>query len=110
MTTSLVKKTTALEFQQSVMQADKPVLVDFWAEWCGPCHALAPVLNDLAEDYEGRVEIQKLNIDENPEMAEHFGIRSIPTLMLFDKGEPVQVLTGVQPRAALSAVLDTVVH
>ena len=105
----IVGKTNSNDFQQDVVQAEKPVLVDFWADWCGPCHALAPVLDGLAQDYEGRVDIQKLNVDENPETASAYGIRSLPTLMLFDKGEPVQVLTGVQPRPAISAVLDTVV-
>ena len=109
MTGTIVGKTDSLGFENDVVQAKTPVLVDFWADWCGPCHALAPVLDSLADEYQGRVEIQKLNVDENPEKAAEYGIRSLPTLMLFDNGEPVQVLTGVQPRAALSAVLNTVV-
>ena len=108
-TGNIVGKTDSLGFENDVVQAKTPVLVDFWADWCGPCHALAPVLDSLADEYQGRVEIQKLNVDENPEKAAEYGIRSLPTLMLFDNGEPVQVLTGVQPRAALSAVLNTVV-
>jgi thioredoxin 1 len=89
---------TDADFEQAVLKSDKPVLVDFWAEWCAPCRAIAPVLESLSEDFAGRATIAKLDIDANQQVAMKYGIRSIPTVMLFDKGEIVDTLIGVRPK------------
>jgi thioredoxin 1 len=99
---------TQNEFHDKVLNSDKPVLVDFWADWCGPCRALAPVMESLSEDYSGRAKIAKLDIDANQQIAMQYGIRSIPTVMLFDKGQVVDALIGVQPKAAYEQSLDKV--
>jgi thioredoxin 1 len=99
---------TQSEFHDEVLNSDKPVLVDFWADWCGPCRALAPVMESLSEDYNGRAKIAKLDIDANQQIAMQYGIRSIPTVMLFDKGKVVDALIGVQPKAAYEQSLDKV--
>lgn len=88
------------DFAQQVLQSDKPVLVDFWAEWCAPCRMLGPIIEDLAADYDGKVRIAKLDIDANQQVAMQFGIRSIPTVMVFDKGQVVDMVVGVQPKQA----------
>lgn len=96
---------TGSDFDQEVIQASQPVLVDFWAEWCGPCRVIAPVLDQVAEEFAGRASVRKVDVDEHQELAGRFGIRSIPTLMVFKNGEPVETLTGVQSRATLDATL-----
>ncbi|WP_227430904.1 thioredoxin [Psychrobacter sp. I-STPA6b] len=98
--------TTDANFDQDVLQADLPVLVDFWATWCGPCKAIAPILEDLAEEYAGKVQIVKVDVDNNPQSASRFGIRNIPTLFVFKNGEKVDAITGLQPKAELAKVLD----
>ena len=98
--------TTDANFDQDVLQADLPVLVDFWATWCGPCKAIAPTLETLSAEYEGKVKIVKVDVDSNPQTASQFGIRNIPTLFVFKDGEKVDSITGLQPKAELVKVLD----
>ena len=92
-------------FTQEVLQSDKPVIVDFWAEWCGPCHAVAPVLDRIVEERDGDVKLVKVNIDEERGLAERYGIASIPTMILFKDGEPSKVAVGAQPKGALERSL-----
>ncbi|MBT8098784.1 MAG: thioredoxin [Gammaproteobacteria bacterium] len=94
------------DFGERVLQSEQPVLVDFWAEWCAPCRTLGPVIESLVEDYEGRATIAKVDVDANQEIAAQFGIRSIPTVILFDKGEIVDTFVGVRPKADYQASLD----
>src|SRR5512145_1482449 len=89
---------TTETFEQEVLKSDKPVLVDFWAEWCGPCHALAPTVSSIADSYNGRMIVGKLNVDENENTAAKYGVRSIPTLILFKNGEIKEVLIGNRPK------------
>lgn len=98
-------KLTAENFENEVLKADKPVLVDFWAEWCGPCKMLAPVITEIAEEYEGKVKVCKLNIDEEMPLAVQYGIASIPTVLLFENGEIVKKSIGFAPKENLIAEL-----
>ncbi len=96
-------------FADTVTNSDKPVLVDFWAEWCAPCRMLGPIMESLSEDYAGRATVAKVDVDANQAVAMQFGIRSIPTVMLFDKGELVETFVGVRPEGDYKASLDKLV-
>ena len=100
---------TDSDFADQVINSEQPVLVDFWAEWCAPCRALGPAIESLAADYEGRAVVAKVDIDANQEVARQFGIRSIPTVMLFDKGQVVDTFVGVRPKTDYAAGLDKLV-
>jgi thioredoxin 1 len=94
-------------FETEVLDSKTPVLVDFWATWCGPCRQIAPVIDDLAVKYEGSVSIGKVNVEEHPELAQRYGINAIPTLLLFKDGEIVERIQGVPARSKLEAILDS---
>jgi thioredoxin 1 len=96
-------------FEEKVIQSEQPVLVDFWAPWCGPCRMVAPIVDQLADEYEGKLTVLKLNTDENPQVATKFGIRSIPTLLFFKDGEKVDQVIGYQAKKQLQQRLDKVI-
>ena len=97
-----VSKTTDAAFETDVLNSDKPVLVDFWAEWCGPCKSIAPALEELAAEMGDQVSVVKVNIDENPETPGKYGVRGIPTLILFKDGKPLATKVGALPKVALT--------
>ena len=100
--TTAVSETT---FDQEVLQSDTPVLVDFWAEWCGPCHAVSPVLDKIVAEREGELKLVKVNIDEEQALAQRYGIQSIPAMILFRDGEPAAATVGAQPKGAIERAL-----
>ena len=99
---------TVDEFEREVLSSDIPVLVDFWAPWCGPCIMLAPTIEEISSEYEGRIKVFKVNTDELPMIAMQYGIRGIPTVILFSNGEVVDVKIGLQPRAVLENMIERV--
>jgi thioredoxin 1 len=106
MSSELIKHTTDASFDADVLQADRPVLVDYWAEWCGPCKMIAPILDDVAEQYGDKIQIAKMNVDENRDVPAKFGIRGIPTLMIFKDGQLAATKVGALSKAQLTAFID----
>jgi thioredoxin len=96
---------TEQSFEQEVLQSDKPVIVDFWAEWCGPCHAVSPVLDKIVDERNGDLKLVKVNIDEEQELAMRFGVQSIPMMILFKEGQPAAAAVGAQPKGSLEKAL-----
>ena len=105
--TSTIQQISDATFEEDVVKARRPVLIDFWAEWCGPCKAIAPMLNELAEEYRDKVTIVKLNVDENPKISQRFNVRSIPTLILFKNGQVEGQKVGAPRKSDLVAFLDS---
>ena len=100
---------TDSNFEQEVLSSEIPVLLDYWAEWCGPCKMIAPILNDIADEYSGKIKIAKLNIDENPGTPAKFGVRGIPTLMIFKSGSVEATKVGAMSKSQLSAFIDSTI-
>jgi len=98
---------TDANFEEQVVKSDKLVLVDFWAEWCGPCRMVAPILKELSEDYDGKIQVVKLDVDNNPESAGKYGIRNIPTVLFFKGGEVVDKQVGAVPKTNFASKIDT---
>ncbi len=93
-------------FINEVLNSDKPVLIDFWASWCGPCRMLSPIVEEIAEEYAGKIKVGKINIDEQPQLAARYNVASIPTLVLFKNGKPVNMSVGVKPKRVIEAMLS----
>ncbi len=106
MASELIKHTSDASFEADVLQASTPVLVDYWAEWCGPCKMIAPILDEVAGAYQGKLQVAKMNVDENREVPAKFGIRGIPTLMLFKDGQIAATKVGALSKAQLMAFID----
>lgn len=103
---SAAAQVTDANFKQEVLESELPVLVDFWAPWCGPCRMVAPVVDEISEQYEGQIKVVKVNTDENPSVASQYGIRSIPTLMIFKGGQRVDMVVGAVPKTTLATTLE----
>mgnify|MGYP006148567373 FL=1 len=107
MSSDLIKHVSDASFDSDVLKTDSPVLVDYWAEWCGPCKMIAPILDDLSSEYNGKLQIAKMNVDENAETPAKYGIRGIPTLMLFKNGAVVATKVGALSKSQLAAFIDS---
>jgi thioredoxin 1 len=107
MASSSIQRVTDENFEPEVLQSETPVLVDYWAEWCGPCKSIAPLLDEVAREYEGRLKVAKINVDENQQVPAKFGIRGIPTLMLFKNGNVEATRVGALSKSQLTAFLDS---
>jgi thioredoxin 1 len=105
-----VTEVNDVSFDQEVLKSDLPVLIDFWAPWCGPCKAIAPVVEELASEYEGRLKIVKMNVDDNPETPSRYGVRGIPNLLLFRAGEVADQIVGAVPKAHLVKAIDRTIQ
>lgn len=97
---------TDLNFDSEVTKSDTPVVVDFWAPWCAPCRIVTPIIDELAKDYEGKVKVGKMNVDDNPQTASQFGVMSIPTIIVFKKGKPVKSIIGAQGKDSYKRAID----
>ena len=97
---------TDATFDAEVLNSDQPVVLDFWAEWCAPCRAISPIIKQLAEDYDGKVKVVKMNIDENPQTPGKYGVRAIPTVLAFQNGQVVEQLQGARPKAAFEEMVQ----
>ena len=106
MASELIKHTTDATFDADVLKSSQPVLVDYWAEWCGPCKMIAPILDEVATAYQGKLQIAKMNVDENRDIPAKFGIRGIPTLMIFKNGELAATKVGAMTKSQLTAFID----
>jgi thioredoxin 1 len=103
----MAKQFTDSNFEAEVLKSDLPVLVDFWAEWCGPCRMVGPIVDEIANEYDGKVSVGKMNVDENPEIPSKYGIRSIPTLLVFKNGELVEKIVGAVPKSSITSKIET---
>ena len=106
MASELIKHVTDASFDADVLQSTQPVLVDYWAEWCGPCKQIAPILDDMSTTYQGKLQVAKMNVDENRDIPAKFGIRGIPTLMLFKGGQLAATKVGAMSKAQMTAFID----
>jgi thioredoxin 1 len=106
MASEKVKETSDSQFQTDVLSNSKPVLVDFWAVWCGPCKAIAPLMDEIAEEYDGKIEVFKVNIDDNPQTPAQYGIRGVPTVLAIKDGQVVDQVVGAVPRTELDRLIE----